>query len=328
MLQVNHLCKSYGNIHSVKDISFTIGDHETVGLLGPNGAGKSTTMRMLAGYLAPTSGDITLMGQSMTANPREAKRHIGYLPELPPLYLDMTVAEQLRFVCSLRDIPKAQVKRECARVCEMLNISHVAGRAIGHLSKGYRQRVGFAAALVGEPKLLILDEPTVGLDPQQIIDIRKLILELSVSMSVIISSHVLSEIASVCSRILILDHGELAADGTPNEIEADYRHSSILSVSVRGDRALAADVMKNCVKGRAKLVVEERLQPDETDFVVTSSRDTPMEATVFTALASQSPNLILTAMQTHTPSLEDIFIDITKNGKRLVKNSSGTEQGA
>lgn len=311
MLEVSHLCKSYGPIQSVQELSFAIGDNETVGLLGRNGAGKSTTMRMLAGYLAPTSGKIELCGCDMIENPREAKRHIGYLPELPPLYMDMTVREHLRFLCALRGVEKRQVAGECGRVCELLNIAHVEGRAIGHLSKGYRQRVGFAAALIGKPKLLILDEPTVGLDPQQIIDIRKLILELSQSMSILISSHILSEIAGVCSRVMILHQGKIAADGSAADIEARYRRDTLLTLTVKGEANLAAGVIQNCLSEGVRMIGQQARGQGETEFTLAAGCRKDLPETLFRALAGHSGELAMTALQTHSPSLEDIFIEIT-----------------
>ena len=312
MLQVNHLSKTYGALRSVRDISFSAAGQETLGLLGPNGAGKSTTMRMLAGYLAPTAGEITLDGQRMAERPRQVRGMIGYLPEIPPLYLDSTVTEHLRFVCDLRGVPPRQVRAECERVCGLLSIRPVAGRIIGRLSKGYRQRVGFAAALIGQPRLLILDEPTVGLDPQQVIEIRRLILSLAGQMTVLISSHVLSEIACVCSHLLIMNRGELLADGTPQAITDRYRDSAILSATVRGERALAIRVLEAVAQGRGELTVEERIHPQETGFTLRAPKELDLAEAVFRAVAAQGEALALTQLEAKTPSLEDVFIQITR----------------
>lgn len=320
MLTVTNLHKKYGAYHSVKGISFTAKENEVVALLGRNGAGKSTTMRMLAGYLAPTSGDIRLCGESICDNPRSAKRLIGYLPEIPPLYPYMTVTEQLRFVCDLRGIPARDVKRECERVCDMLSISHVSGRAIAHLSKGYRQRVGFAAALIGKPKLVILDEPTVGLDPQQVIEIRRLILNLSQEMTVLISSHILSEIASVCSHLLILRSGELVADGTAQEIADSYKSEATLMVSVRGDAALGETTLRACVGDRGTIAVQPGRE--ETTFLVTIPRSLRLEEEVYRAFAPLCPQVLLTGLHMDKPSLESIFLDIT-SGQIATKTEGG-----
>jgi len=323
MLTVTNLHKKYGTYHSVKGISFTAKENEVVALLGRNGAGKSTTMRMLAGYLAPTSGDIRLCGESICDNPRSAKRLIGYLPEIPPLYPYMTVTEQLRFVCDLRGIPAKDVKRECERVCSLLNITHVSGRAISHLSKGYRQRVGFAAALIGKPKLVILDEPTVGLDPQQVIEIRKLILNLSQDMTVLISSHILSEIASVCSHLLILSSGTLVADGTAQEIADSYQSETTLMVSVRGDVNLAEQTLRACIGDRGDVSVQPARE--ETTFLVTLPSNLRLEEEIYRCFAPLCPQVILTGMHTDKPSLESIFLNITGGQAAAVSRTEGGE---
>ena len=312
MLQVTHLRKDYPTQRSVDDLTFAAESHEAVALLGPNGAGKSTTMRMLAGYLAPTAGEVELCGLRMSDNPREVKRMIGYLPEIPPLYPESTVTEHLRFVCALRGVAARETARECDRVCALLNITHVAGRVIGRLSKGYRQRVGFAAALIGQPRLLILDEPTVGLDPQQVVEIRRLILTLAQQMTVLISSHMLSEIASVCSHLLILNRGVLVADGTAQSIAQGHRDRSLLAATVRGDRALAVETLRQAVAGLGELSVQERFTPDETDFLITSAAQVDVSAAVFRAVADRRDALTLTALTAKTPTLEDIFMDITR----------------
>lgn len=324
MLQVTELRKTYGSIHAVDGIGFTAASQEAIGLLGQNGAGKSTTMRMLAGYLAPTSGDIVLDGLNMAEDPIQAKRRIGYLPELPPLYMDSTVREHLRFVCALRGIAHRDAKRESERVCDLLSIGHVASRVIGKLSKGYRQRVGFAAALIGNPSLLILDEPTVGLDPQQVIDIRRLILMLSKQMTVLISSHVLSEIASVCTHLLIMHQGQLLADGSAQEITDRYREHSLLAATVRGERLLACETMARLAEGMGTLAVEEHPSPDVTGFVLRVPKDCAMAERVFQGIANHRQQLSLLSLQERTPSLEDVFIDITQ-GRCLLEKKSGNE---
>lgn len=307
MLDVVHVTKRYGDICSVRDVSFSIGEHEIVGLLGQNGAGKSTTMRMLAGCLAPTEGEICMLGKDTLAYPVEAKRQIGYLPEIPPLYMDMTVMEQLRFACAMHGVTKAEIAGECARVCEALRIAHVSRRVIGALSKGYRQRVGFAQALIGAPKLLILDEPTVGLDPQQMIDLRELIVQLSASMSVMISSHILAEIATVCSRILVLHHGALVADGAPEQIRAQVGGPAWLHVAVRGDTELAAATMRAAIGEQA--IAGAQAEGNCVRFTLVS-RDGLAEK-VFAALAGHHDRLAIVEMSERAPSLEEVFIDIT-----------------
>lgn len=312
MLQVDSLCKQYGGLRSVQDVTFQIGGCEAVGLLGRNGAGKSTLMRMISGYLAPTSGTVTLWGHSMLEDPIGARRCVGYLPELPPLYTDMTVNEHLQFVCALRGVPARETKRECERVCAELDLLPVAGRVIGHLSKGYRQRVGFAAALVGEPKLLILDEPTVGLDPQQIIEVRSLIQRFSKRMSILISSHVLTEIASVCTRLLVLRKGRLVADGTPEEIERAHRGAAAAEAVVAGDTGAAEAAL--AVFGPA--LKKELLPEGRARFTLTLPPEQDAAEALYRALAPLHEQVPLRELRSVTPSLEEIFVAITQEGEQ------------
>ena len=211
MIEINNLVKRYGNKTAVNDISFTVNDDEILGFLGPNGAGKTTTMNIITGYLSSTSGSVRVNGHDILEEPELAKKSIGYLPENPPLYFDMTVLEYLNYVCDLKQVPKDKRKVQLDRILSMVKISDVKNRLIGNLSKGYRQRVGIAQAMVGDPPILILDEPTVGLDPNQIIEIRKLIKSLSKTHSIIISSHILSEIQEIADRVVIINHGKVAA---------------------------------------------------------------------------------------------------------------------
>ncbi|MBQ6818659.1 MAG: ABC transporter ATP-binding protein [Clostridia bacterium] len=230
MIEVKNLVKLYGNNMAVKNISFTINDGEIVGFLGPNGAGKSTTMNIITGYLSATSGSVNVNGYDILEQPEEAKRHIGYLPEQPPLYLDMTVKEYLNFVYDLKKtkLPRGPHLKE---IVQLVKIGHVYNRLIRNLSKGYRQRVGIAQALIGNPDVLILDEPTVGLDPQQIIEIRNLISQLGRNHTVILSSHILSEIQAVCERVIIINQGHQIADETATQLSS--RLSEDHSVMVR-----------------------------------------------------------------------------------------------
>lgn len=311
MLKVENLRKSYGNIESVKDISFNIGENEIVGLLGPNGAGKSTTMRMITGYIFQDFGKVEVMGIDMVENPVEAKKHIGYLPEIPPLYMDMTVEEHLDFICSLKKINKRYRENEIIRVCNMLNIFEVKGRLIKNLSKGYKQRIGFAAAILGSPKILILDEPTVGLDPQQIIDIRNLIKELSKSMSIIISSHILSEITSVCSRIIIVKNGTIIADGTQTEIENNYSSENNIEMIVKGDFKKIENILNEYFQDKIKVIFKSENSNGETNFIVTSDKNYDAREDLFKCISKFSNEISIITMKPINVSLEEIFIDIT-----------------
>lgn len=221
MIEVSHLTKQYGNHLAVDDVSFTVADGQICGLLGPNGAGKSTIMNILTGYLSATSGQVTVAGHPLPEEADAAKACVGYLPEQPPLYPEMTVQEYLTFAAELKGVKKAERKEQVCRAARRTGLEAVLPRLIRSLSKGYKQRVGIAQALLGSPRLIILDEPTVGLDPAQVIEIRKLIRELGRAHTVILSSHILSEVQAVCQQILILSKGHLAAAGSLEELTAD-----------------------------------------------------------------------------------------------------------
>ena len=221
MIEVSHLTKQYGNHLAVDDVSFTVADGQICGLLGPNGAGKSTIMNILTGYLSATSGQVTVAGHPLPEEADAAKACVGYLPEQPPLYPEMTVQEYLTFAAELKGVKKAERKEQVCRAARRTGLEAVLPRLIRNLSKGYKQRVGIAPALLGSPRLIILDEPTVGLDPAQVIEIRKLIRELGRAHTVILSSHILSEVQAVCQQILILSKGHLAAAGSLEELTAD-----------------------------------------------------------------------------------------------------------
>ena len=234
MVEIKHLTKYYGNKAAVKDISFTIEDHEILGFLGPNGAGKSTTLNIICGVIPSTSGTVTINGYDIENEPVKAKKCIGFLPEIPPVYTDMKVGEYLMFVAGLRAVPASERRSHIERVMRRLNIEDMSKRLIGNLSKGYRQRVGFAQALIGDPKIIILDEPTVGLDPSQLAEVRNLIIDLKRDHSVILSSHILSEISAVCDRIVIINHGEIQAIDTIANLESSAGANTVLKLKVQG----------------------------------------------------------------------------------------------
>lgn len=234
MIEVSHLTKKYGGHLAVNDVSFTVEDGQIYGLLGPNGAGKSTIMNILTGYLSATSGQVTVAGHPLPEEADEAKACVGYLPEQPPLYPEMTVGEYLNFVAELKKVPRAQRKEQVLRAARRTGLEKVMPRLIRSLSKGYKQRVGIAQALLGSPKIIILDEPTVGLDPAQVIEMRKLIRELGKAHTVILSSHILSEVQAVCQQVLILSKGKLAASGTLQELTADGRSLEEVFLALTG----------------------------------------------------------------------------------------------
>ncbi len=250
MIEVSHLTKKYGGHLAVDDVSFTVEDGQIYGLLGPNGAGKSTIMNILTGYLSATSGQVTVAGHPLPEEADEAKACVGYLPEQPPLYPEMTVGEYLNFVAELKKVPRDQRKEQVLRAARRTGLEKVLPRLIRSLSKGYKQRVGIAQALLGSPKIIILDEPTVGLDPAQVIEMRKLIRELGKAHTVILSSHILSEVQAVCQQVLILSKGKLAASGTLQELTADGRSLEEVFLALTG----------------AQTDPEEEEEPHDSDF--------------------------------------------------------------
>lgn len=244
MIEVKELVKRYSGNIAVDHLNFHVEKGQIYGFLGPNGAGKSTTMNMMTGYLAPTEGQIRINGHDVAEEPMEARKSIGYLPEIPPLYPDMTVLEYLRFAAELKRIPKQERGSEVERVMGETRIKDMENRLIRHLSKGYKQRVGLAQALLGDPEVLILDEPMVGLDPKQIIEIRELIRSLGKKHTVILSSHILSEITSVCDHVLIISRGKLVASDTPENLSRYMKESDALELTVRGSRAACEEAME------------------------------------------------------------------------------------
>ena len=250
MIEVSHLTKTYGRHLAVDDVSFAVEDGQICGLLGPNGAGKSTIMNILTGYLSATGGLVTVAGHPLPEEADEAKACVGYLPEQPPLYPEMTVGEYLNFVAELKKVPRAQRKEQVHRAARRTGLEKVLPRLIRSLSKGYKQRVSIAQALLGSPKIIILDEPTVGLDPAQVIEMRKLIRELGKAHTVILSSHILSEVQAVCQQVLILSKGKLAASGTLQELTADGRSLEEVFLALTG----------------AQTDPEEEEEPHDSDF--------------------------------------------------------------
>lgn len=236
MIEVKDLVKRYSKNTAVDHLNFHVQKGQIYGFLGPNGAGKSTTMNMMTGYLAPTEGQILIDGYDVAEEPMEARKCIGYLPEIPPLYPDMTVLEYLRFAAELKQVPKNERSTEIERVMDETRIKDMENRLIRHLSKGYKQRVGLAQALLGDPEVLILDEPMVGLDPKQIIEIRELIRGLGKKHTVILSSHILSEISSICDHVLIISNGKLVASGTPENLGSYMKHTDAMELQVRGSK--------------------------------------------------------------------------------------------
>lgn len=308
MIEVKGLSKKYGSHVAVNNVSFTVNDGEILGFLGPNGAGKSTTMNMLTGYLSATSGTISIDGYDILENPNEAKMRIGYLPEQPPLYLDMTVREYLYFIYDLKKckFPKAPHIEE---ICRLVKINDVADRLIKNLSKGYKQRVGIAQALVGNPDVLILDEPTVGLDPKQIIEIRSLVTELGKNHTVILSSHILTEIQAVCERIIVINNGRLIADDTPENLSKTLSSDHSLSLRISGPRAEVIRLIST-VPGVKTVTCIGQYEQGSNDYIVEPDGESDVRRAIFTRLADRNWPLLMS--KSNEMSLEQIFLRLTE----------------
>ncbi len=308
MINIENLTKYYGNNRAVNHISFTINDNEILGFLGPNGAGKSTTMNMIAGYLPMSDGTVTIYGADITKDPIKAKRNIGYLPEIPPVYPDMKVKEYLSFCAGLKNVPVRDRKSEIDRVMNLLKIKDVSGKLIRNLSKGYKQRVGFAQALLGNPKFLILDEPTVGLDPNQVAEVRSIIKDLKKEHSVIFSSHILSEVSAVCDRVVIINKGDIRAIDTIENLEKSFAVSLVLHIKIKGDKDKAASII-----GMTDGVQEIKSVDDEGSgiyaFTVTLEGDSDKIRDSIMSECLKSGVSIL-EMYTDKPNLESVFIEL------------------
>lgn len=306
MIEVQNLIKNYGNIQAVKNISFTVNKNEVLGFLGPNGAGKSTTMNMIVGYLPMTSGTIKINGIDISENPKEAKKNIGYLPEIPPLYPDMKVIEYLKFVAGIKGIKKQDRAFQIDRAMSRLKITDKKNRVIKNLSKGYKQRVGFAQALLGDPKVIILDEPTVGLDPSQTKEVRDLIKKLGKDHTIIFSSHILSEVNAVADRILIINNGEIKAQDTTNNLEVD-RNEVILKLDIEGDKNKTSEVLKS-IDGFIDILDTVEVSDGVYSYKV-SVADDSVRKSIVSKLTLE--DLSIVEITTMKRSLEDVFLDVT-----------------
>ena len=310
MIEVSNLTKKYGDHIAVDHLSFRVEKGQIYGFLGPNGAGKSTTMNIITGYLAATEGTVTIDGKDVQKDPEEAKRAIGYLPELPPLYVDMTVREYLEFVAELKKVPKKERKQQIDEVMEMTQITDMQQRLIRNLSKGYRQRVGLAQAILGYPEVIILDEPTVGLDPKQIIEIRDLIRKLGENHTVILSSHILSEVSAVCDHIMIIAHGKLVASDSPENLQKLMSGSMELNLEVKGSAAAVKSALQE-ISQIDRIEENTEASKNVAKLKVISKENADIREQVFYALAdAKLPILEMTHAE---KSLEDIFLELTED---------------
>lgn len=324
MIKVEHLTKYYGDFLAVDDLSFQIAEGHVYGFLGPNGAGKTTTMNIMTGCLSPTSGRVTVGGFDILAEPEQAKRLIGYLPEQPPLYMNETPLEYLRFVGEAKGLRGEELDRQISEVIGQVKIREVAHRRISALSKGYRQRVGIAQALLGSPKVIILDEPTVGLDPLQIIEIRDLIRQLGQAHTVILSSHILSEVQAICEKILIIAHGKLLAFGEPDRLERSLLSAGEIDFTTEADEQTVRSILSR-VDDITDIALEKKGSGLLSTRVHTDSRDIyAVSRALFFAFASRRKALL--EMTLKKASLEDIFIELTESGDPAAQPQTEQEE--
>ena len=316
MIEVNNLVKRYGDHTAVDHLSFKIEKGKIYGFLGPNGAGKSTTMNMITGYIASTEGTVIIDGHDILDEPEQAKKCIGYLPEMPPLYFDMTVLEYMNFVADLKKIPKDKKKSMVAEVMEMVKITDMKNRLIKNLSKGYRQRVGLAQAILGYPEVIILDEPTVGLDPKQIIEIRDLIKSLKEKHTVILSSHILSEVSAVCDYVLIISHGKLVASDTPENLGKLAEGSNTLNLIVKGEKDKIRTALGQ-IEGVKNVTVADAKEEHAWNVTVSTNEDSDVREEVFFKMADAKCPIL--EMQSKKVSLEEIFLELTEDDKKTDK---------
>jgi ABC-2 type transport system ATP-binding protein len=312
LIHVENLTKWYGDKLALDDVSFDVQPGEVLGLLGLNGAGKSTAMNILTGYIGATSGTVTIDGHDISQEPLLAKRVIGYLPELLSFYNDMRVSEYLDFVCDLKHVKDGR-RDHVAGICEQVGIAHMTRRMVRNLSKGYRQRLGFAQALIGDPKVLILDEPTVGLDPSQIIEIRSLIQEVGQTSAVIMSSHILAEIRAVCSRVIVLHNGRVLADDTPERLGATARTGHRLVARIQGKPERVQATLRQ-VPGLKQVKVLGQREPDAYEFLIEGAPQQDVRVAVFRALAKA--DLPLLSTHRSETALETVFLRLVEEQMR------------
>ena len=312
MVEIKNLVKKYGSKYALDDISFSINDGEIIGFLGPNGAGKSTTMNIITGYLSATSGSVIVDGKNILEDPLAVKKNIGYLPEQPPLYVDMTVWEYLSFVFDLKkcDFNKS---RHLNEICELVKIFDVKDRLIKNLSKGYKQRVGIAQALIGNPKFIIFDEPTVGLDPKQIIEIRNLLRNLGKKHTVILSTHILPEVQAICDRIVVINAGKIIADEKTENINQTINQNNKFKIKVAGPQRETLMLLKK-VSGVVKADTIGERDGDAFTFIVESAPNIDVRKGIFKALAEKGWPML--GMENVSMELEDIFIKLINSKER------------
>jgi len=323
MIEIQGLSKRYGNHVALDNISFTVDKGEILGFLGPNGAGKSTTMNIITGYISSREGSVKVDGYDILEYPAEVKKRIGYLPEQPPLYMDMTVQEYLDFVYEIKKV-KLNRKSHIDEVMDLVKIGDVRKRLIKNLSKGYKQRVGLAQALIGNPEVLILDEPTVGLDPKQILEIRSLITDLGKDHTIILSSHILPEVSAICERVIIINKGRIVAIDTPENLSRVLKNENRLIVRIAGPQDQVLNTLRD-IDGINYVEPQGRKEPETVDYIIEAEADTDIRKPLFFALSSkQYPIMMMKSMDL---SLEEIFLQLTTDESKTLEISAQSEQG-
>ncbi len=317
MIEVKNVTKKYGSFTAVDNISFNIEEGEIVGLLGPNGAGKSTTMNMITGFIEPTEGEIIIDGNDILKKPKKAKKQIGYMPEGVPLYNDLTVKEFVNYMADLKMVPRKEKKENIQKVLEQTNLVEVQNKLIRNLSRGYKQRVSMAGALVGNPKILILDEPTVGLDPKQITEIRALIKSLGKEHTVILSSHILSEISQICEKVIIINKGKIIAIDTPENLEEKVKDENAVTLTVEDKENKIEEVTKQ-IKGIKELKLIKDNEDGTKDYVIVSEEKMDIRKEIFEKYAKA--HITIFELKKRETTLEDAFMKLIEN-----KNEEGNK---
>ena len=313
MIEVKNVTKKYGSFVAVDDISFTINDGEVVGFLGPNGAGKSTTMNMITGYIEPTEGEIVINGYDISKRPRKAKSQIGYMPEGVPLYSDLTVKEFVTYMAELKKVDRKTRKEKVEKIIEQTGLKDVEKKLTRNLSRGYKQRVSMAGALVGEPKILILDEPTVGLDPKQITEIRALIKELGKTHTVILSSHILSEVSQICNKVIIINKGKIVAVDTPENLEKKVASNNTTYVTVE-DTENKMETIKETIPEIKEIKLIKENEDGTKQYALESDKDVDLRKIVFNEFAKE--NITIFEMKKADTTLEDAFMKLIEGGEK------------
>ena len=313
MIEVKNVTKKYGKAVAVEDISFSINDGEIVGLLGPNGAGKSTTMNILTGYIEQTSGEVAIEGYNTLKKPKKAKKQIGYMPEGVPLYTDLTVKEFVTYMAELKQVDRKVRKEKVQKVIEQTGLKEVENKLTKNLSRGYKQRVSMAGALVGEPKILILDEPTVGLDPKQITEIRNLIKELGKTHTVILSSHILSEVSQICNKVIIINKGKIVAIDTPEKLENKVSKNNCIYVTVE-DTENKIKTMKDKIKEIKNIELVQENEDKTKQYLIEADKDVDLRKKIFSEFAKE--NITIFEMKKADTTLEDAFMKLIEGGNK------------